>query len=67
MGSRALTLVAVVVFATGFGARLVYEQTIRPAQAQEDLYDCSDFTYQEDAQEIFDHTDVGVKVFCEVR
>jgi hypothetical protein len=55
MGSRALTLVAVVaVFAVGFSARVVYEQTIRPTQAQEDLYDCDDFDTHAEAQAIYD-------------
>jgi hypothetical protein len=33
----------VAVFATGFTARLVYEQTTTPAVAQVDQYDCASF------------------------
>ena len=46
--------VVVLVFAVGFTARLAYEETVRSAYAQEDLYDCDDFTYQEEAQAVFD-------------
>jgi hypothetical protein len=47
-------LVVVLVLAAGFAARLAYEQTTRPAQAQDgdpsaDL-DCADFDSQADAQ-----------------
>jgi hypothetical protein len=55
MGSRALTLaVMVAVFATGFTARLIYEQTLKPAFAQEDQYDCASFGSQESAQATYD-------------
>jgi hypothetical protein len=56
MGSKTSVLaVLVLVFAAGFTARLVYEQTTRPAQAQEqDLYDCADFDTQEEAQAIYE-------------
>jgi hypothetical protein len=55
MGSKPLTLLAVVaVFAVGFSARVDYEQTIRPALAQEDLYDCADFDTHAEAQAIYD-------------
>jgi hypothetical protein len=54
MGSKALTLaVLVLVFATGFTARLVYEQTLKPAFAQDDPrtgLDCKDYNSQADAQ-----------------
>jgi hypothetical protein len=35
-------------------AVLVFAPTTVVAQPEEDLYDCSDFVYQEDAQEIYD-------------
>ena len=55
MGTKTLTLaVMVLVFALGFTARLAYEQTLKPAFAQEDLYDCEDFSTQEEAQAIYD-------------
>ena len=55
MGTKTLSLaVMVLVFTTGFTARLVYEQTFKPAFARADLYDCSDFDTQEEAQAIFD-------------
>src|SRR5918997_2906543 len=51
MGSKTLTLIVVVlVLAAGFVARITYEQTTRPALAQEDLYDCQSFGSQESAQ-----------------
>jgi hypothetical protein len=59
MGPTPLKLAAVVVFVlvAGMVARMTHEQTVnrnRPAQAQADLYDCGDFTYQEEAQAVFD-------------
>jgi hypothetical protein len=56
MASRPLTLLAVLVFvfALGFTARVVYEQTLRPAFAQDEDptvgLDCSDFGSQAEAQ-----------------
>jgi hypothetical protein len=51
MRSRALSIsVVVLVLAAGFVARITYEQTTRPALAQEDLYDCQSFGSQESAQ-----------------
>jgi hypothetical protein len=51
MGSKTLTLIVVVlVLAAGSIARITYEQTTRPALAQEDLYDCQSFGSQESAQ-----------------
>lgn len=40
----------------GIFGRMVYEDTRegRPAYAQEDLYDCQSFDFQEDAQAIYD-------------
>ncbi len=49
-------LVVMLVFEAGFTARVIYEDItnpISPALAQDDLYDCDDFTYQEEAQAIF--------------
>jgi hypothetical protein len=49
---------AALVFASGFTLRVVWESFDKPAQAQSvaegDRYDCGDFTYQEEAQRIFD-------------
>jgi hypothetical protein len=55
MASKPLTLLAVVlVFAAGFTARVMYEQTLRPASAQDEDptvgLDCSDFGSQAEAQ-----------------
>jgi hypothetical protein len=55
MASKPLTLLAVLVFvfALGFTARVVYEQTLRPAQAQDDPragLDCEDYNSQAEAQ-----------------
>jgi hypothetical protein len=56
MGSRALTLTAVVVmvFVVGMVARMAYEQTISPAFAQDEDprigQDCDDFRSQAEAQ-----------------
>jgi hypothetical protein len=59
MGPTPLKVAAVVAFVlvAGVVARMTYEQTVNPstpAQAQADLYDCADFTYQEEAQAVFD-------------
>jgi hypothetical protein len=59
MGPTPMKLAAVVAFVliAGMVARIDYEQTVnpsKPAQAQADLYDCGDFTYQEVAQAVFD-------------
>jgi hypothetical protein len=59
MGTTSLKVAAVVAFVlvAGMVARMTYEQTVnpsKPAQAQADLYDCRDFTYQEEAQAVFD-------------
>jgi hypothetical protein len=55
MASKPLTLlVLLLVFACGFTARLVYEQTTTPALAQEDQYDCASFGSQESAQATYD-------------
>jgi hypothetical protein len=57
MGSRLFIFMAVFVLVVGGVGRITYEQmfnTRTPAQAQQDEYDCSDFEFQEDAQEIFD-------------
>jgi hypothetical protein len=59
MGTTPLKLAAVVAFmlVAGMVARMTYEQTVnpsKPAQAQADLYDCSDFRFQEEAQAVFD-------------
>ena len=48
---------AALVLVSGFMLRLALEDVIRPttpAQAQEDLYRCDDFTYQEEAQAVLD-------------
>ena len=45
------------VLASGFTLRLSWEELMHPdtpAQAQADLYRCDDFTYQEEAQQIYD-------------
>lgn len=46
----------VLVMATGFTARVVYEYAISPAyaQGQQDSYDCESFRTQEEAQAIYD-------------
>jgi hypothetical protein len=57
MGSRLFIFMAVFVLVVGGVGRITYEQmfnTRTPAQAQQDEYDCSDFDFQEEAQEIFD-------------
>lgn len=56
--------VVILVLGAGVGARLTYEKVVAPApapdiaaaQAQEssDLYDCSDFDTQEEAQAVYD-------------
>jgi hypothetical protein len=50
--------VVVLVLAAGATARITYEQVVNtstPAQAQTgDLYDCEDFRFQEEAQDIYD-------------
>ena len=48
--------VVVLVMATGFTARVVYEYSISPAyaQGQQDSYDCESFRTQEEAQAIYD-------------
>ena len=62
MGTTMLRVVVVVlVVAAGIVARVSYEQLVDPSEpaeaqsvAEGDLYDCGDFTYQEEAQRIFD-------------
>jgi hypothetical protein len=52
-----MLMFAALVLVSGFMLRLALQDVIRPttpAQAQEDLYDCEDFTYQEEAQAVFD-------------
>ena len=50
----ALVVLAVLMMAAGaFVARMTWE-FVPPASAQDDLFDCDDFTYQEDAQAVFD-------------
>jgi hypothetical protein len=48
--------VVLLVMATGFTARVVYEYAISPAyaQGQQDSYDCESFRTQEEAQAIYD-------------
>jgi hypothetical protein len=48
--------VVLLVMATGFTARVVYEYSISPAyaQGQQDSYDCESFRTQEEAQAIYD-------------
>jgi hypothetical protein len=48
--------VVVLVLATGFTARVVYEYAISPAyaQGQQDSYDCESFRTQDEAQAIYD-------------
>jgi hypothetical protein len=48
--------VVLLVMATGFTARVVYEYAISPAyaQGQQDSYDCESFRTQEEAQVIYD-------------
>ena len=61
MGTNMLrVLVVVLVLASGFMLRLALEDVIRPTTpaaaqsvSQGDLYDCSDFTYQEQAQRVY--------------
>ncbi len=47
-------LVVALVFAAGFAARVVYEETTTAAVAQEDQYDCASFGSQESAQATYD-------------
>lgn len=58
--SKILTvLVIVLVFEAGFTARVAYEEVgnsttpVAYAQGQQDLYDCADFTTQEQAQNVY--------------
>jgi hypothetical protein len=57
MAWRMFTL-AVLVFASGFALRVAWESFDEPAEAQSvaegDRYDCEDFTYQEEAQRVYD-------------
>jgi hypothetical protein len=54
---RTLALAALVLV-SGFTLRVAWEAFDRPVEAQSpaegDLYDCEDFTYQEEAQAVFD-------------
>jgi hypothetical protein len=57
MGSRLFLVAAVMVLVVGVVGRITYERVVNtttPAYAQADLYDCSDFTTQEEAQAVFD-------------
>jgi len=49
-----MVLVVALVFAAGFAARVVYEETTTAAVAQEDQYDCASFGSQESAQATYD-------------
>ena len=56
MSTLSKVAVVVLVMATGFTARVVYEYAISPAyaQGQQDSYDCESFRTQEEAQAIYD-------------
>jgi hypothetical protein len=56
MSTLVKVAVVVLVMATGFTARVVYEYSINPAYAQgkQDAYDCESFRTQEEAQAIYD-------------
>ena len=56
MGTRTFIVCAVLILMVGVVGRITYERVVNttPAYAQADLYDCSDFTTQEEAQAIFD-------------
>jgi hypothetical protein len=57
MGTRLFILAALLTLVVGVTGRITYERivnTITPAYAQEDLYDCSDFATQEEAQAVYD-------------
>jgi hypothetical protein len=50
-------MLAAFVLVSGFMLRVALQDLVKPttsAQAQEDLYDCEDFTYQEEAQAVYD-------------
>jgi hypothetical protein len=56
-----MLVIAVLVFACGFTLRVAWEQLAHPATpalaqsvAEGDRYDCEDFTYQEQAQKVYD-------------
>jgi hypothetical protein len=52
-----LLMLAALVLVSGFMLRLALEDVMHPttpAQAQEDLYDCENFTYQEEAQAVYE-------------
>ena len=59
MAWRMLVLAALV-FASGFTLRVAWESLAEPREAeaqspaQGDRYDCEDFTYQEEAQRVYD-------------
>jgi hypothetical protein len=55
--SLRMSLFVALVFVSGFMLRVALEDLVRPTtpvRAQEDLYDCEDFTYQEEAQAVYD-------------
>src|SRR5215213_3242931 len=56
MSTLSKVAVVLLVMATGFTARVVYEYAISPAyaQGQQDSYDCESFRTQEEAQVIYD-------------
>jgi hypothetical protein len=53
-----MLVLAILVFASGFTLRVAWESLDEPAEAQSvaegDRYDCEDFTYQEEAQRVYD-------------
>ena len=56
MSTLSKVAIVLLVMATGFTARVVYEYAISPAyaQGQQDSYDCESFRTQEEAQAIYD-------------
>jgi hypothetical protein len=55
--SLRMSLFVALVLVSGFMLRVALEDLVRPTtpvRAQEDLYDCEDFTYQEEAQAVYD-------------
>jgi hypothetical protein len=57
MGTRLFILAALLALVVGVTGRITYERVVNtatPAYAQEDLYDCSDFDTQEEAQAVYD-------------
>jgi hypothetical protein len=55
--SLRMFMLAAFVLVSGYMLQVALQDLVKPttsAQAQEDLYDCEDFTYQEEAQAVYD-------------